>query len=32
LITNCLSLEEAPTAFEIARDRKAGAIKVVLEP
>jgi threonine dehydrogenase-like Zn-dependent dehydrogenase len=32
LITHRLPLEEAPKAFEIARDRKAGAIKVVLEP
>jgi threonine dehydrogenase-like Zn-dependent dehydrogenase len=32
LITHRFPLEEAPKAFEIARDRKAGAIKVVLEP
>ena len=32
LVTHRLPLSEAPAAFEIARDRKAGAIKVVLEP
>ncbi|MDX2167883.1 MAG: alcohol dehydrogenase catalytic domain-containing protein [Deltaproteobacteria bacterium] len=32
LITHRLPLEAAPEAFQIARDRKAGAIKVVLEP
>jgi len=32
LITHRLPLEEAPKAFEIASDREAGAIKVVLEP
>jgi threonine dehydrogenase-like Zn-dependent dehydrogenase len=32
LITHRFPLEEAPKAFEIARDREAGAIKVVLEP
>jgi threonine dehydrogenase-like Zn-dependent dehydrogenase len=31
LITHRLPLDEAPRAFEIAADRKAGAIKVVLE-
>ena len=31
LITHRLPLDEAPRAFEIAGDRKAGAIKVVLE-
>ena len=32
VITHRLPLEAAPEAFRIARDRKAGAIKVVLEP
>jgi threonine dehydrogenase-like Zn-dependent dehydrogenase len=32
LISHRFPLEEAPKAFEIARDRKAGSIKVVLEP
>jgi threonine dehydrogenase-like Zn-dependent dehydrogenase len=32
LITHRLPLDAAPEAFRIARDRKAGAIKVVLEP
>ncbi len=32
LITHRLPLEAAPEAFAIARDRKSGAIKVVLEP
>jgi threonine dehydrogenase-like Zn-dependent dehydrogenase len=31
LITHRLPLDEAPRAFEIAADRRAGAIKVVLE-
>jgi len=31
LISHRFPLEEAPKAFEVARDRKAGAIKVVLE-
>ena len=31
LITHRLPLDDAPRAFEIAGDRKAGAIKVVLE-
>ncbi|MBX3025983.1 alcohol dehydrogenase catalytic domain-containing protein [bacterium] len=32
VITHRLPLDAAPEAFAIARDRKAGAIKVVLEP
>ena len=32
IITHRLPLEAAPEAFRIASDRKAGAIKVVLEP
>jgi threonine dehydrogenase-like Zn-dependent dehydrogenase len=32
LISHRFPLEEAPKAFEVARNRKAGAIKVVLEP
>jgi threonine dehydrogenase-like Zn-dependent dehydrogenase len=32
LITHRFPLEEAPKAFDVARDRKAGSIKVVLEP
>jgi len=32
VITHRFPLDEAPRAFEVARDRKAGAIKVVLEP
>jgi threonine dehydrogenase-like Zn-dependent dehydrogenase len=32
VITHRLPLDAAPEAFRIARDRKAGAIKVVLEP
>jgi threonine dehydrogenase-like Zn-dependent dehydrogenase len=32
VITHRLPLEAAPEAFRIARDRQAGAIKVVLEP
>jgi threonine dehydrogenase-like Zn-dependent dehydrogenase len=32
LISHRFPLEEAPKAFEIARDRRAGAIKVALEP
>jgi threonine dehydrogenase-like Zn-dependent dehydrogenase len=32
LITHRLPLNAAPEAFAIAADRKAGAIKVVLEP
>jgi threonine dehydrogenase-like Zn-dependent dehydrogenase len=32
LISHRFPLEEAPKAFEVARDRKAGSIKVVLEP
>ncbi len=32
LITHRLPLDAAPEAFRIARDRQAGAIKVVLEP
>lgn len=32
LVTHRLPLEAAPEAFRLARDRKAGAIKVVLEP
>ena len=32
LITHRLPLDAAPEAFDIARDRAAGAIKVVLEP
>ena len=32
MITHRLPLEAAVEAFEIAADRKAGAIKVVLEP
>lgn len=32
LVTHRFALEEAPKAFETARDRKGGAIKVVLEP
>ncbi len=32
ILTHRFPLEEAPHAFEVARDRKAGAIKVVLEP
>lgn len=31
LITHRIPLDEAPRAFEIARDRQAGAIKVVME-
>jgi threonine dehydrogenase-like Zn-dependent dehydrogenase len=31
LISHRFPLEEAPKAFEVALDRKAGAIKVVLE-
>jgi threonine dehydrogenase-like Zn-dependent dehydrogenase len=32
LITHRLPLDAAPVAFEIARKRSEGAIKVVLEP
>jgi 2-desacetyl-2-hydroxyethyl bacteriochlorophyllide A dehydrogenase len=32
IITHRYSLDEAPAAFAMARDRSAGAIKVVLEP
>jgi threonine dehydrogenase-like Zn-dependent dehydrogenase len=32
LISHRFPLEEAPKAFEVARNRKQGAIKVVLEP
>jgi threonine dehydrogenase-like Zn-dependent dehydrogenase len=32
LISHRFPLEEAPKAFEIARDRQSGSIKVVLEP
>jgi threonine dehydrogenase-like Zn-dependent dehydrogenase len=32
LISHRFPLEEAPKAFDVARDRKGGAIKVVLEP
>jgi threonine dehydrogenase-like Zn-dependent dehydrogenase len=32
LISHRFPLDEAPKAFEIARDREAGSIKVVLEP
>jgi L-iditol 2-dehydrogenase len=32
LITHRFPLSAAPEAFEASRDRKAGAIKVVLEP
>ena len=32
LITHRFPLEEATEAFSVARDRKAGAIKIVLEP
>jgi threonine dehydrogenase-like Zn-dependent dehydrogenase len=32
LITHRLPLERAVEAFEVAKDRRAGAIKVVLEP
>jgi len=32
VITHRLPIDAAPEAFRIARDRKAGAIKVVLEP
>ena len=31
MITHRFSLDDAPRAFETARDRSAGAIKVVLE-
>jgi threonine dehydrogenase-like Zn-dependent dehydrogenase len=32
LISHRFPLSDAPRAFETARDRKSGAIKVVLEP
>jgi threonine dehydrogenase-like Zn-dependent dehydrogenase len=32
LVTHRFPLEEAPAAFQVAADRAAGAIKVVLEP
>ena len=32
IITHRLPLEAAPEAFDIAHDRKSGAITVVLEP
>ena len=32
LISHRFPLEEAPKAFEVARNRKAGSIKVVMEP